>query len=68
MLYNGDKLQRYYITVVYLLQVKGEKPMKKTNSNNEKVKKSIIAMIENINSEKLLQRVHDLVQMVYIRG
>ncbi len=42
--------------------------MKKTNANNEKIKKSIIAMIENINSEKLLQRVHNLVQMVYIRG
>ena len=42
--------------------------MKKTNSNNEKIKKSIIEMIENINSEKLLQRVHELVQMVYVRG
>lgn len=42
--------------------------MNKTNANNEKIKKSIIAMIEKINSEKLLQRVHDLVQMVYIRG
>lgn len=42
--------------------------MKKTNSNNEKIRKSIIAMIENINSEKLLQRVHELVQIVYVRG
>ncbi len=41
--------------------------MKKA-TNNEKIKESIIAMLENINSEKLLQRVHDLVQMVYVRG
>ncbi len=40
----------------------------KENTNNEKIKKSIIAMVENIKSEKLLQRVHNLVQMAYMRG
>lgn len=42
--------------------------MKKANSDSEKIKKSIIAMIENTNSERILTKIHSLVQMVYIRG
>lgn len=35
---------------------------------NDKIRDSIVRMINNINSEKLLLRIHNLVQLIYMRN